>query len=520
MSFRRSLPLLPLALALLAIPSCGGSGPEPAESADALTLAKDQKRTPEARAAAVERVWAERQPGERGRDAARESLKSIAWQVGAGAPTRTKAIETLLADPDDAGQQDTRRMLALMLPLEPDGAVTAFIAERAAAWPEFAGPLCRAWAKRPIDAIAERAGLYPERAALAALAQGEGQTLQAYLVKAFATAAPTDAGPRRREEIDKGRRAAWEVLSRIDPDGTERSPLIANLAAPESDTMLAALRACASGLRAVPLTGAQLAWAERLRDFADPNHGPANRAWWTSATAAVARLSPAQSQGLALRHAEAVRTAAEASPAYLSMDRETLVAELRQRLRPRSQYGRYSSDAGQSDFGTGRLDEVEARLSWGDALAALVVDDALRTPGMAEAFDAQAERDRVNTTTEYGGLIALSRPRAPTATSPRRFVATLYIPRPNQQRDDRAFVASEEMIFDGRHALAHYHFHAQQIGNRDYAGPSPGDLLYAREQGVTCVVLTSIRPGLFNADYYLPTGVVIDLGDVRVAESK
>ncbi|MGQ0629075.1 MAG: hypothetical protein ACT4PL_13380, partial [Phycisphaerales bacterium] len=72
-----------------------------------------------------------------------------------------------------------------------------------------------------------------------------------------------------------------------------------------------------------------------------------------------------------------------------------------------------------------------------------------------------------------------------------------------------------EMLEGGARALAHYHFHAQQVNNRDFAGPSPGDLEYAIEQGVPCVVLTTIRPGVMNADYYHAGGVTIDLGDVR-----
>jgi hypothetical protein len=71
------------------------------------------------------------------------------------------------------------------------------------------------------------------------------------------------------------------------------------------------------------------------------------------------------------------------------------------------------------------------------------------------------------------------------------------------------------MLTAGATALAHFHFHVQRDDNADYAGPSEGDVGYAQDQGRACVVFTSVRAGVLNADYYQPGGITIDLGEVR-----
>ena len=64
-------------------------------------------------------------------------------------------------------------------------------------------------------------------------------------------------------------------------------------------------------------------------------------------------------------------------------------------------------------------------------------------------------------------------------------------------------------------ALAHYHFHVQRVDNAEFAGPGPGDMDYATDQGRACVVFTSVRAGVLNANYY-HAGVSVNLGEVAV----
>jgi hypothetical protein len=72
------------------------------------------------------------------------------------------------------------------------------------------------------------------------------------------------------------------------------------------------------------------------------------------------------------------------------------------------------------------------------------------------------------------------------------------------------------MLRAGDAALFHYHFHAQRPDNRDYAGPSNGDLVYADRFGRACLVFTTVDEGVLNADYYQPGGARLDLGMLRV----
>lgn len=93
--------------------------------------------------------------------------------------------------------------------------------------------------------------------------------------------------------------------------------------------------------------------------------------------------------------------------------------------------------------------------------------------------------------------------------------AVLYAPRPGQRMGDERFVASDDMLAASDCAIAHYHFHAQRVRNKEYAGPSGGDLQYAARYGRSCLVLTSVGEGVLGVDYYQPNGVVIDLGEIR-----
>ncbi|MCA9283506.1 MAG: hypothetical protein KDA30_15890, partial [Phycisphaerales bacterium] len=60
-----------------------------------------------------------------------------------------------------------------------------------------------------------------------------------------------------------------------------------------------------------------------------------------------------------------------------------------------------------------------------------------------------------------------------------------------------------------------FHFHASDYANRRYAGPSDGDLEYAKRQGRCGLVYTFVSPNKMNADYYTPDGAVVDLGAVE-----
>lgn len=146
-------------------------------------------------------------------------------------------------------------------------------------------------------------------------------------------------------------------------------------------------------------------------------------------------------------------------------------------------------------------------MSGADVLSLLVLDETLRgTSDLVSDLSQQALRDREDTTSEYGGNLLVEGSM---------LKARLHPPRATQRTSDNRFVASDEMIQQGWRALAQYHFHAQEIKNTQYAGPSEGDLEYARISGRLCVVFTSVGEGVFNVDVYFGNGIGADLGEIR-----
>jgi hypothetical protein len=115
----------------------------------------------------------------------------------------------------------------------------------------------------------------------------------------------------------------------------------------------------------------------------------------------------------------------------------------------------------------------------------------------------QAEADRTDDTTEYGGVIDL------TAIGPQ---AVQYEPMARINR--WKYVPSQTMIQHLYMALAHYHFHAQAYRNGAHAGPGQGDLRMANNLRPNCVVFTFIARDKLNVDYYQSGDVVIDLGTI------
>lgn len=494
-----------LSLTLFALGGCGSNaakGRDPAQDARSYELASRERR------AAVDALWS---AGQDRPEETREALKKIVWDSRAPQDARLRALELLADDPADPGSVDTRRMLALMLPLEPDRGFIAAAAGRAVQgnWVDLTPALVRVYARpwkgRPDD---ER----DERRALEAL--HPGQPIETTLYQVFAAPA-TGVGP-ARDRAERTRAAAWEGLTRLDPDGSKLAGLLARPAlAPEGaqdDRLIVDLRAVLADFGCVPVTASQLRWLGELRRFEDPADGAARRAWWNETKVAVATLRPDQRQGLAMRHLEPVRWAAANRPELLRQDRESILGDLRASLRGRATYLRSGRADTETASPSASLADWESRLAWPDLLAITVVDHALRSPGLADEFWRQAQRDMRDTSTEHGGLLE-STPGAD------GFRATVFPPRANQRLGDDRFVASDELLAHGGWALAHYHFHAQRIDNQDYAGPGPGDAEFAAQHGRTCLVLTPVRDRQLNVDYYHPGGATIDLGTLRAADT-
>ncbi len=458
-------------------------------SDDPLVVARDREASIQQRLKAIDQAWADVQAGRADRAATRESLKSIIW-THQPTPVRLRVLDVYLSDTTEEGIADTRNLFRLRLPTESDWKVIEAIGAAAAArgWTEITPALVRSYA-RPVPQPADPDR--PERRALEALHPGVSVEETVFRVFVEASAASDEASA-------KVRRDAWELLARLDADGSRRRDLLAAASEePHADDALQALRAAATDLRCIPVTGSEFEWLLQLRE---------QTAWWAETSAAVRTLSDEQVRGLCLRHLEPIRWAAAARPQWLAADRQTLLDELASRLKGRRLHER-DAEAG-SSFGNRRerLRENADRLVWGDVLTILVIDEALHDPRVIAAFMTQVVEDRRDTSTEHGGILEWAAASG--------FRAVHYPPRATQRINDRTFIASDDMFRASALALAHYHFHVQDVRNGAYAGPGPGDVEYADKHNRNCIVITSIDERILNADYYQRGGAVIDLGEL------
>lgn len=434
--------------------------------------------------------------GEVNRTEAIDRLKAIAWMRNTYQPLRLAAIEELIAPGGLLTDTQGIVFAAGLLPTERDSSVRRLVVSYAAEkdWKELTPALVRSLSK-PDPAVPDTAR--PEYVALARL--HPDRTIEEIVFTTFV------------EESEPGvtrlRRDSWNLLSRLDATGELRIDLLTSLLSEEeaaADDALGALRAGLLDFRTIPLTGEELEW---LTDLYTAREG-AGRQWWGDVRSTIAALDQNQRRGLRLRHLEALRWASRNKSEWLAASRSELLADLTRRLDNREHRRRVSDVL---TFRSETLDAWQDQMNWADVLTALVVDDTVMTERVRGALFEQAEVDREDTTTEYGGIIRISiRPNEPDV-----YVAADYPPKPVMRESDTSFVASPEMFREGTRALAHYHFHVQKVKNGQYAGPSYGDMRYAQTYGRACLVFTSLDEDVMGVDLYQPDGVIIDLGMIQ-----
>jgi hypothetical protein len=499
--------------ALAALPACGSA---PTRSATPMLDTRNPEVKLSKRLTAADQAWENVQTDPADRAKAREIFKSIVWSDATPTPLRRKLADYLLTDDSPQGLEDSKAFTMLRLPTEPDRSIVGMMALAAArnGWQDAAPALVRALAD-PVQDIPD-----DERVeALALQRLFPGQSLERIAFDIFLGNTPgagPSPAPTGTNELfaERARADAWTVLSRLDPSGDARRDLIANpglSAAGPASSVLADLRAANADLRIVPSTGMELEWLARLRE---PDER-LNRDWWSRVSSLVARLSNAQAEGLELRHLEPIRLAAQTEPALLGMSRVQLFGLLERRLENRPRNRRTAELDGRKGRSPERPEDWSGQLTWGDLLSILVIDDAVSTPEFARVMLQQAELDRNDKKTEYGGVVeAVNAPDGSLA----QIRAVLFPPRPRDRVGDEQFIASRDMLIYSDRALAHYHLQVQREKNYKYAGPSSGDLRYARLSGRSCVVFTSLGADRLGVDYYQPDGATIDLGEIRPEE--
>ena len=136
----------------------------------------------------------------------------------------------------------------------------------------------------------------------------------------------------------------------------------------------------------------------------------------------------------------------------------------------------------------------------------LIAIGALEVPQVVDHLFDYAERDRLDESTEYGGVIRLDEKG--------RYEILEFPPR--LRYHDRKFVASQEMLDAAYTSLFHFHLHAQKYRNADFAGPGYGDVNYADNTRANCLVFTFVNERTMNVDFYRHGNVVVDLGVIHL----
>ena len=353
-------------------------------------------------------------------------------------------------------------------------------------WIDLTPTLIRAWA-RPMPGFDGDRLERPERLALVSMFGEEG--IPEVLVQVMLDADPIVAANLRAR--------CWELLI-----AEGRRDLVVDLLGdsdiPETDGLFRDLRTIASRTGVIPANREEIAWARSLCD-------PDNADHLDRVEAVVTGLPEDRRANLELRDLAILVAAESLDPDLLRMDEDALYDMVARKVDPDGRRIYTADFTGYRGRYTERLREARDRLDWGDLLAVLVAVEALEVRAVRSHLFDHAERDLLDNTTEFGGILGLD--------DRGRFELQEFPPR--VRNGDIRFEAPQEMFDAGYSGLFHFHHHAQKYENKDYAGPHLGDFTYANGCRANCLVFTFIDSRTLNADWYRHGNVVVDLGVLR-----
>ena len=279
-------------------------------------------------------------------------------------------------------------------------------------------------------------------------------------------------------------------------DAASLRTLLADPDAIRGDAMLTDLARIATEVGVLPTTREELLWARELCR-------PERREFFAAARDALARMPAARRESIEIRSLGIAVAAARMRPALLTETDEAIHVEIERRTGERR---RVSPDF--TGFGgtfSESLHEQRGRAVWSDLAAMAILLDLLEDSALLRHIFEQADRDREDRSTEYGGVIALDRDGRG---------ELLEFP-PRTKSGDLRF-ESPQALFDALYTgLFHYHNHAQKYDNGDYAGPHMGDFAFADSARANGVVFTFISVDSVDVDFYRHGRFVVDLGVVR-----
>ncbi len=293
------------------------------------------------------------------------------------------------------------------------------------------------------------------------------------------------------------RTRCWDLLHRLG----QRERLVNLLATSEAapnDAMMIDLHAGAVELGIVPRNREEILWLRKLRqqDRAE---------FWASAVKAVKDLSPQRRVELELRDIPILVSASLYDHELLQATTADLYARADAALRDVKHYVQESNYDNMSGSSHQMLGDYRDKLTWGDLAAIQIALRAMQVPEVVHHLFNYADRDMADTSTEYGGIIALD--------GKDRFEVREF--QPIVRRHDQEFNASQAMLDEAYTSIFHFHLHAQNFRNNKYAGPGFGDLNYADNTLANCLVFTFMNEDTLNVDFYRHDRVVVDLGVIK-----
>jgi hypothetical protein len=408
-------------------------------------------------------------------------MHEVMWRPGYIVSTREKALDRLAERDLDNLKRTIRQRLPNMRAWGWHERLCEIVAERG--WDDLTPALISSWA-RPWYGFDE-----DHRPEYLALRRLHGDEALANVVFDLFL-----ASSKSWEFNLRGR--CWELLHRLE----QRERLLELLRSVEvmpEDAMLADLRAAATDLGIVPYKREEILWVMKLRE-------PARAEFWSSAVQAIQGLPPEKRAQLELRDLPTVVVAHHYEPELLASSESQLLARVESMVKGRKRHIRTDSLAGYGDWPQ-ELYQWRHELTWGDLAAILCAVRALNVPEVRTHLFDYAERDRLDESTEYGGILELDEQR--------RFVVREFVP--TVRVHDQEFRAAQAMFDAGYTAQFHFHFHAQRYDNDEYAGPGLGDVDYADATRVNCIVLTFVDDDRMNVDFYRHGRVIVDLGEIE-----
>ena len=296
------------------------------------------------------------------------------------------------------------------------------------------------------------------------------------------------------------RTRCWELLHRL----AERRRLVELLNSEiitEDDAFLMDLRKAMNDFGVVPHQREEILW---IRELAKPEY----KSFWNEAMETLAELNDEHRNSIEMRDIPiAVSIRRHGEQGDLSRSTSEILRRVEEKTKDEKHY--FEREGGGSYQANAELLKTSRTvLTWGDAIALEIALKAMEVPQVREHLFEYASRDHADTTTEYGGVIALDEKG--------RFEILEFEPR--VRHHDRRFNASQDMFDAAYTALFHFHFHAQEYRNGDHAGPGMGDKNYATNTRANCLVFTYVNKDTLNVDFYRHSNIVVDLGTISLPQ--